>query len=321
MTENNITVDDQNLESPDLVWIKVRDSAYHHAIADSVRGVTSQLSTSSTNAESTQAGSGVVSFNRNGFTLGTESAGTGSTNTAGLDYVAWNWKANGTGVSNTDGSITSTVSANTTSGFSIVTYTGNGTTNATIGHGLSQAPEVVIQKNTGTASTQWRIDHFPSNVELYFDTGANQSDYWNNSVSSSVITLNKSDSTYQNYNNNTYVAYCFHSVDGFSKFGSYIGNGSTDGTFVYTGFRPAWVMIRTTGSSAWYMADNKRDTYNVADELLQADSNAATFAYTTLDMTSNGFKLRNTGTGVNGSGSTYIYMAFAETPFKYATAR
>ena len=316
LTENNITVDDQNLESPDFVWIKNRDQADAHHLYDSLRSVQKALYSSATTAE-TDEPNGLLDFNKNGFTIGSEV----EVNTSGEDYVAWNWKAGGTAVSNTDGSITSTVSANTTSGFSIVTYTGNGTTNATIGHGLSQAPEVVIQKNTGTASTQWRIDHFPSNVELYFDTGANQSDYWNNSVSSSVITLNKSDSTYQNYNNNTYVAYCFHSVDGFSKFGSYIGNGSTDGTFVYTGFRPAWVMIRTTGSSAWYMADNKRDTYNVADELLQADSNAATFAYTTLDMTSNGFKLRNTGTGVNGSGSTYIYMAFAETPFKYATAR
>lgn len=325
MTENNITVDDQNLESPDLVWIKVRDSAYHHAIADSVRGVTSQLSTSSTNAESTQAGSGVVSFNRNGFTLGTESAGTGTTNSAGLDYVAWCWKAGGTAVSNTDGSITSTVSANTTSGFSIVTYTGNGTTNATIGHGLSQAPEVVIQKNIGSTSTQWRIDHFPSNVELYFDTGTNQSDYWNNSVSSSVITLNKSDSTYQNYNNNTYVAYCFHSVEGFSKFGSYTGNGSADGPFIYTGFKPTFFMWKPTSvTGSWATYDAKRSTYNTIQTGLwpNLSSAEADFGSTyAVDFVSNGIKLRGAGGGFNGSGQPHIYMAFAETPFKYSVAR
>jgi len=331
LSENNITVDDQNLESPDLVWIKTTSNAYHHAVADSIRGVTSQLSTSSTNAESTQAGSGVISFNKNGFTLGTESAGTGSTNSAGIDYVAWCWKANGaTGVSNTDGSITSTVSANTTSGFSIVSYTGNGTTGATVGHGLDQAPDVVIQKNRSRTTTLWRIDHFPADAELYFDTGSNQNNYWNNSISNTVITLNKSDSTYQNYNGDNYIAYCFHSVDGFSKFGSYTGNGSTSGAgpFVYTGFRPAFVIYKnsTDAGTSWQIFDSKRLPYNSsAYNILNAEANSAeatgTTTYGILHMYSNGFQLKYSGNDSNGSGDTFIYMAFAETPFKYATAR
>ena len=319
LSENNITVDDQNLESPDFVWIKNRDQADQHHLYDSVRGIQKALYSSATTAETAEP-NGLVDFNKNGFTIGSEV----EVNTANEDYVAWCWKANGaTGVSNTNGSITSTVSANTTSGFSIVKYTGTGA-NATVGHGLSSTPEMVIIKGLDTAYdwVVW-VDGFSTTQRLLLNTtGATSAGNWNTLPTSSVFGLG----THLNINNNgsNHIAYCFHSVDGFSKMGSYTGNGSANGPFVYTGFRPSFVIIKNANfAEIWPMFDDKRDADNQVENPVYANLSSAegTASSRGLDFLSNGFKIRGTDTSVNRSGDTHIYMAFAENPFKYSNAR
>jgi len=303
---------------PDFTWTKNRNSIYGHILFDAVRGVTKRLSTDLTNAEGTY--SGITSFDADGYTLGSDV----NTNRSGYTYVAWNWKANGSGVTNTDGSITSTVSANTDAGFSIVSYTGTGSV-ATVGHGLSSAPDVIISKSRDGAKN-WGVYHeslTANKVLLLNGTSAmldTTTPYNDTEPTSSVFTVQSSITT--NSSGDNYIAYCFHSVDGFSKFGKYTGNGSTDGPFVYTGFRPAFVMFKRTDSTGnWIIGDTARNTYNVIDKRLYPDSSAAEPSSIALvDNLSNGFKLRNTA-NPNDSGGTYIYMAFAENPFKYANAR
>jgi len=309
---------------PDFVWIKERDSTSDHFLMDAVRGATKFLQSSDTIAEVDNSDV-LQSFDSDGFTVGT-SGGTNANNT----YVAWNWKAGGTPVSNTDGSITSSVSASTTAGFSIVSYTGTGS-NATVGHGLSQAPEMVIVKNRdNTAQPEsWPTYSAEIGATKYLflnetNAAATYSLMWNDTApTSSVFSVGTYSGT--NYSGDALIAYCWHSVPGFSKFGSYTGNGSGDGPFVYTGFRPAWVMIkRTDSANYWMILDNKRNTYNPANtglypNLADAESNFGNS--TGIDFVSNGFKHKDNVASTNASGGTYIYMAIAEDPFKYGNAR
>ncbi len=309
---------------PDFIWTKARNAAAGHRISDSVRGASGgimlNLSSNSTAAENTDtAVTGIVST---GITL---TSGNHPNNT-GTTYVGWGWKGNGAGSSNTAGTITSTVSANTTSGFSIVTYTGNGTSGATVGHGLGVVPNMIIVKNRG-AVTDWLIYHtsLGATKSIAFDTAAaiTSSTRWNDTApSSTLITLGTSSGV--NGSTNTYVAYAFAPVAGYSAFGSYVGNGSADGPFVYTGFRPMFILFKQSSASGndWYIYDAVRSTYNVATNRLFPNSSAAEATnFNTLDILSNGWKVRDSNSAWNASGATYIYMAFAESPFKYALAR
>jgi hypothetical protein len=306
---------------PDWTWIKERNAAADHGLYDAVRGVQNQLESNTTTAETAEA-TGLTAFGSDGFTVGALA----QLNTSGDTYVAWNWKANGAGSSNTAGSITSTVSANTSAGFSVVTYTGTGA-NATVGHGLGVAPSMIIVKRRNTAQS-WPVYHasLGATKNLYLDltdAAATATTPWNDtSPTSTVFSVGTSAAT--NSGSGTYVAYCFSEVAGYSKFGSYTGNGSTDGSFIFTGFRPKFVMIkRTDDAFGWYMYDTARNTYNVTNLLLLANASDAETTTTTaiLDLVSNGFKLKNTSSGINASGGTYLYMAFAETPTKFSLAR
>jgi len=309
--------------APDFVWVKVRNQAFSHNLNDIIRGTNNRLQSDTTAAAGT---TGIVAFNSNGFTT---SGSAGELGTNGNTYVAWQWKGGGTGVSNTAGTITSTVSANTTAGFSVVTYTGNGTNGATVGHGLGVAPNMMIFKRRNTGGTDWIIYHstLGATQNLAFDTAAaiTSSTRFNNTApTSTVFTLGTTVAV--NGSADTYVAYCFAAVPGYSAFGSYTGNGSADGPFVYVGFRPRYVMVKasSTGGAGydWFIHDTARDTYNVCTLDLEANLALSENQYgAEQDILSNGFKLRNTGGGTNGSGVTYIYMAFAEFPFQFANAR
>ena len=306
---------------PDWTWIKPRSVADNHVLFDSVRGVTKRLVSNSTSAEVTVSDM-ITSFDSDGFSLGTNSNVSGS----GRTFVGWNWLASNTTASNTDGSITSTVSANTTSGFSIVSYTGSGTSGATIGHGLGVAPKMIIAKNRSIASN-WLVYNYSMSANgdyaLFLDSTSakdNTQDYWGDTTpTSSVFTVGSRQEA--NGSGNNIIAYCFAEKKGFSKFGSYTGNGSTNGTFVYTGFKPAFVIIKdVSGARSWIMLDNKRNTFNVANNRLFPDStDAQNTTVDALDFLSNGFKIRSTNTSVNVSGNTYIYMCFASNPFTTST--
>ncbi len=306
--------------SPDLTWIKGRSGATEHVLTDSVRGVTKELSSNDVGAEETVA-QGLTAFGSDGFTVGTD----GSYNTSSATYASWNFKAGGTASSNTDGTITSSVSANTTSGMSIVSYTGNATAGATVGHGLGSVPKMIIVKDRD-ASKNWTCYHQAMgndrSISLNLTNAQSVStDHWNYTTpTSSVFSLGN----YSHVNTtDDYIAYCFAEKQGYSKFGLYTGNGSTDGTFVYTGFKPAWIMVKRSSASGdnWLMFDNKRDTYNVTENFFEANSSDAekTSASQKVDFLSNGFKMRATGAASNGSGSTYIYAAFASEPFTTST--
>jgi len=307
---------------PDWVWCKARNYNDSNFVFDVVRGATKHIQTNSTSAEVTNANS-LTAFGTDGFTLGSD----GGANSNGDTYVSWNWLASNTTASNTDGSITSTVSANTTNGFSIVKYTGTESAGATVGHGLGVAPDVIIVKNYAVTK-EWNVYHSantstPQNDYLILnETNATNSNSgrWNNTApSSSIFTLGGGSET--NGNGNTHIAYCFAEKKGFSKFGGYTGNGSSDGTFVYTGFKPGWVVAkRTSGTGAWRMWDNKREGYNGDNAFVYANYNLAEEADGTLvDFCSQGFKWRGSSGDMNGSGSSYIFMAFAENPFVTST--
>jgi hypothetical protein len=303
---------------PDWTWIKERNASADHGLYDAVRGVQNQLESNTTTAETAEA-TGLTAFGSDGFTVGALA----QLNTSSATYVAWNWKANGAGSTNTAGSITSTVSANTSAGFSIVTYTGTAA-NATVGHGLGVAPSMIITKNRDS-STAWWVYHASLGNTKYIvlNTTAAEvtsSSAWNNtSPTSTVFSLGAANPS----NANQDVAYCFAPIAGYSAFGSYTGNGSSDGSFVYLGFRPRFVMIKRTDTTAnWFIFDTARDTYNAAGlELYPNLSNAEADGRPDLDILSNGMKMRSTATGQNANGGTYIYMAFAENPFKYSLAR
>ena len=301
---------------PDWVWLKSRSNTSFHRLQDSVRGATKEIYTNATNSEGTDPNT-ITSFDSDGFSLGTAADYNGSSRT----FVAWNWLAGGSASSNSDGSITSSVSANTTAGFSIVTYTGTGSA-ATVGHGLGVAPSFIIVKQRDSAN-DWNVFHHKntSAPETDFlvlnetDATLDASNRWNDTMPNATNVF-LGDSNRVNNNSNTYVAYCFAEKKGFSKFGSYRGNGSSDGPFVYTGFRPAWVMIKATDATkSWYMYDNKRaGGSNVNDDAVLADTTDAEFS-SNIDFLSNGFKLRTSGSGENGNGTNYVFFAFAESPF------
>jgi hypothetical protein len=300
---------------PDLVWLKSRSAAGSHGLFDVVRGATKRISSDNTGAEDTI--SGVTAFNTNGFSLGAE------WNQNTTTFVAWQWDANGSGVTNTDGSITSTVSANTTSGFSIVTYTAQTSGTATIGHGLGVAPSMIIVKSRTVSPSGWNVYHSSlgaTQVIYLNDTGAasTSSGNWNNTAPTSTVFTSGTGFA----NGGNMVAYCFAEINGYSKFGSYTGNGSADGPFIYTGFRPAFIMIKSsTSGENWITYDNRRLGYNLTQTILFPNTNGSEETSNGFDFLSNGFKLRASTSGSNGSGQTYIYMAFAEMPTKYANAR
>ena len=307
---------------PDLVWMKDRDSAtLHNVLVDAVRGTTKAIYSNLTASEENQPGS-LTAFNSDGFSVGNMN----DTNANGDNFVGWNWLASNTTASNTDGSITSTVSTNTTSGFSIVSYTGTGA-NATVGHGLGVAPNVIItKKRNGTV--QWNFQNSMRGYNEYMALNSTEpSQATGGTIISSVssTTYSCNDNNVVNANSGTYVSYCFAEKQGFSKFGSYTGNGNADGTFVYTGFKPAFVLIKRTDSNNWWhIFDNKRDEFNLTDKVLYPNASNAEATIVLGDILSNGFKLRQTDADVNGSGAAYIYMAFAEEPLvgdNPATAR
>jgi hypothetical protein len=308
---------------PDFVWIKNRTSATSHQLFDSIRGATNRLFTDLTNAEETNANS-LTSFNSDGFSVGSNLGVNTNTNA----IVAWCWDAAGSNATNTSGTITSTVRANTTSGFSVVTWAASGV-NPTIGHGLGAAPSMIIAKSRNNAGYGWAVYHKSLGRSKFLSLNATTAEtsytnYWGTSDPTSTV-FGTSDGSYNN-NIGNMVAYCFAPVAGYSAFGSYTGNGSTDGPFVYTGFRPRYVLIKniTTGGAGydWFIHDTARDTYNVCTLDLEANLSLSENQYgAEQDILSNGFKLRNSGAGTNASSNTYIYAAFAESPFKYALAR
>ena len=304
---------------PEFCWAKSRNLANSHRLIDIVRG-DSILNSDLTDAENT---GGDFTFDSDGITW----IGAGpNANDSGKTFVLWSWLAGGTGVSNTDGSITSTVSANQDAGFSVVTYTGNGTNSSTVGHGLSSAPEFVIVKSRSN-SRNWVVEH-NQGLGMYLNLTNDGASAGPNTMTQQSSTIRFDDSSDSNrsvnFNSETYVAYCFHSVDGFSKVGSYVGNGSSDGPMIVTGFRPAWVMVKAYSSTGgWTIFNSDNSNYNLVDSDLSAEDSRAEATGSTrgMDWLSNGFKLRSSFGSRNGSGVTYIYLAFAEQPFKYANAR
>ena len=310
---------------PDFVWIKSRSNALSHKLTNSVVGIQLALSSDSTAAESSDTG-GVTAFNSNGFTIGTTLA----YNTNAATFVGWQWNAGGSTVTNTSGTISAQVRANTTAGFSVVTYTGTGA-NATVGHGLGVAPSMVIVKRRDTTAN-WEVRHtsiaVASSIQLNLtNASASATTVWNSTAPSSTV-FSIGTSATVNASSGTYVAYCFAAVAGYSAFGSYTGNNSADGPFVYLGFRPRWIMFKDSSSVAvWMIMDTARNTINVLDDGLAPNNSNAESTYSNVaqvDFLSNGFKIRATNANqywANVSGNTYIYAAFAENPFKYANAR
>jgi hypothetical protein len=299
---------------PDWVWTKFRSASNSHYIFDAVRGTNKVIFSDGTYTEATIS-DGLNSFNSDGFTLGTNV----NVNQNGTTFVSWNWLGANTTVSNTSGTITSTVSANTTSGFSIVSYTGNGTSGATVGHGLGVAPKMIIVKNR-TRVDAWPVDcRAVSGIMYLNETGAlgsygSTEPFVSTAPTSTVFSLGSAGNT--NFNTSSLIAYCFAEIKGFSKFGSYTGNGSSNGTFVYTGFKPAFVMVKSTGAGAnWLMQNNKTLGYNPSNAELYANLTNAEVTADRADLLSNGFKARINSGENNSSGVTYIYMAFAENPF------
>ena len=311
---------------PDLLWIKERSSTSSHRLFDTSRGASKRIESDTDSAETT-ATSNQKSFDTNGFTLGTSA----STNANGDTYAAWQWKANGgTTASNTDGTITSTIQANTTAGFSIVSYSGNGVNGATVGHGLGAQPEIIFIKRTNVnASGQgsnWpvRSTFLTAQQVMYLDLNAaagNSTTMFNNTYpNTTTFTIgdNEAVNAYQTNHSftGTYIAYCFTSIKGYSKMGNYTGNGNTNGTFVYTGFKPAFVIFKsTTGSKDWYMLDRLRTASgNPINKILHPNKSDAESTSAVFDFLSNGFKFRNGDNAWNGDGDSYLYMAFAQNP-------
>ena len=326
-----ITFDGSENMKPDWVWIKTRGAAHQHTLIDSTRGVNKALLSNSSNSEDTDDQYGwLSSFNTNGFTTQDGSAANHwNVNKSGNTYISWNWVANGgTTSSNSNGSITSTVQANTTAGFSIVSYTGNGTDGASIGHGLTN-PNLCIIKRRDASGHSWFTSGYP-NTALF----ANDGDHLNldstgalsNSSTKEIDLSTDSGTTCTfvdagndiNLSGGSFIGYFFKNIKGYSLIGSYKGNGNADGTFVYTGFRPAWVMSKRTDSSdGWRMKDAERSSFNPTQHRLLANASDAEVEASSqdTDFLSNGFKIRNSDSGYNTSGATYFFIAFAESPF------
>lgn len=323
---------------PDFIWAKNRSGAFAHVLQDSVRGFSStrKLSSNTTDPENssgnaTDPGFGYISgVSSTGFSVASTGGGITHLNQDTAPYVGWAWKANGAGSSNTNGSITSTVSVNATAGFSVVTYTGNGSNSQTVGHGLGVAPSMVIVKGRSNAEQWWTWHSSLTNgsYALILNATNAQTSYsniFNIAPNSSIFNLQNGGGV--NGSGQTFVAYCFAEIDGFSKFGSYTGNGSTDGTMVYLGFRPKFVLVKCSssdlsGQAHWVVQDASRSPYNAADATLYPNlANSEGTSGEQIDFLSNGFKIRNTVPRWNSSGATFIYAAFAENPFKNSLAR
>ena len=317
---------------PDFLWLKARSDSRSHSLIDVVRGFSGSsakvIQSESTNAEWNS--SVINSLDSDGFSV---SGSDNYVNNSSHTYVAWNWKAGGTAVSNTDGTnTTAMVSANVNAGFSIVSYAGNGVDNSTIGHGLDKEPEMVIIKGIDSVEN-WMVYHkdLTAGSEIILNSTGAQADDVNNATWGDNHPSGISTSTFgvgyagdSNSNSTTYIAYCFHSVEGYSKVGSYTGNGSNDGTFVYTGFRPAYVLVKwASGNQDWTQFDNQRDPFNYANKYLHPSASQNEGSYDTIgmDMLSNGFKPRTTYNHLNTNNGSYIFIAFAEHPFKYSNAR
>jgi hypothetical protein len=310
--------------TPDFVWLKGRSGATDHALYDAVRGVQKDLVSNSTSAETTET-TGLTAFGTNTLTVGSLA----KLNTSSAPYVSWAWNAGGsTDPNNTAGSIPSQVRANPTAGFSVVTYTGSSTNN-TVGHGLGVTPALVIVKPR-TTSDFWVVYHSAFNdLSKYLvlnSTAAvgTSSNYWGTSGnwSSTTFGVYSGGGGNNNLTGVPTVAYCFSPVVGYSSMGSYTGNGSTDGPFVYTGFRPRWILLKASSTTgAWILHDTARTTYNVMGNELRPDDATAEYAVDRFDLLSNGFKVRSSNATLNTSSATYIYIAFAESPFNYSRAR
>lgn len=306
--------------NPDFVWTKTRSQANNNFLFDSVRGATKYLCSDLTIAEFTSANT-LTSFNSDGFTTGSDN----DTNASGRTFVAWAWDAGTSTVSNTAGSITSQVRANVSAGFSVVTYTGNNTAGATVGHGLGVAPALIINKQHSGGNNWWTY-HASLGATKYLvldltNAAGTANTVWNDTApTSTVFTIGVTGVT--NTNSATYVNYCFAPVVGYSNGFSYTGNGSTDGVFQYLGFRPRLIMLkRSDSTSNWTLLDTSREGYNVDNDPLYPNLSDAEGTTDLLDITSNGFKLRSTDASVNASAGTYIGFAWAENPFQYARAR
>ena len=325
-SSNSVTNDGNSDLQPDFIWIKERDGTGQHGAFDSSRGVQKELKIDEDGAEST-ASQSVTAFNSDGFTVGTAGDYNGSDNS----QVAWQWKANGGTTTTNDasstgvGSIDSVYQANTTAGFSIVSYTGTGSA-GTIAHGLGAVPSWMVVKNRSKSGGEgWMVYHQGNtsapeteHLQIHNTNATSDNDIaWNDTApTSTVFSVKDDDST--NDSGESHIAYLWTDIQGYSKFGDYIGTGNDDGPFVYTGFKPAWLMIKRTTANAWGIFDSARGAYNEITMNLDADrtdaENTAT-NYDDLDFLSNGFKLREENDDINASGGTYIYMAFAEHPF------
>jgi hypothetical protein len=299
------------------VWIKSRSAATNNKLTDSVRGATKAVISNTSGAETTDT-NGLTAFGSSGFTVGTDTV----YNNSGATYVGWNWKGGGTAVTNNDGNRTASVSANTTAGFSVVTYTFSTSATNTIGHGLGVAPSMLLSRNR-TVANNWDVYHISLGYTqrlILNDTGAASGGGWAATPTSTVFSV----TTGLYLNNDNIVTYCFAPIAGYSAFGSYTGNGVVDGPFIYCGFRPRYVLVKvSTASSHWAVIDSSRDPYNLTTLRLYPSSalNEAPLVDTTYDLVSNGFKLRTDNNTENYSGQTIIYAAFAENPFKIARAR
>ena len=310
---------------PDWVWTKHRGSgSTYHTVTDSVRGGNKQLSTPTNAAEDSGSHGIIDSFDSDGITV---SNGTNATyprltfneldpfGSGGGNYVCFSWKAGGSASSNTDGDVTSSVSANTTAGFNIVSFNGGGSGSDNIGHGLGSTPKIILIKDRdGATDWLWYTTAIDGSYDtLRLNTTGAKTDSSYTAPTSSVFYFPANTS-------NDYIAYCFAEKKGYSKFGSYTGNGNADGTFVYTGFRPAFLLVKKSSASGsdWNLHNNKSPGFNVNDNYFAPNEPAAEVtnnSYQIFDLLSNGFKCRGTGTGTNASGETFIYMAFAENPF------
>ena len=304
----------------DFVWVKNRDAGNHgSAFYDKLRGATKRMEPYNQNAESTKT-SGVSAFNSDGFDVGN----IGANNSNTVKYIAFCWKANGSGSSDTNGTINSTAtSANTTAGFSIVTYTGNGTNNATVGHGLGKSISWMLLKNRDDSENWWNyhagLSDPSSKAILLNSTNAEftpgTSAFYPTNFSTSLFSMKNDNAS--NSNGDDYVAWCWSEIKGFSKFGKYTGNGSSDGPFIYTGFKPAWLMIKNSerANTSWTIYDNKRPGYNSDNAYILAEQQDNELSDKDIDLLSNGFRSLLSNNAVNTSGDKYIYMAFAESPF------
>ena len=323
--DGNTTQAITNTFQTDFSWIKHRGTTAAHSIQDVLRGFSesNKLSSNSADGANNSSGAtwgdygGVSAVGATSFTVYKGSATPYQTNASGSNYVAWNWKANGAGSANSDGATASTVSVNNTAGFSIVKWTGT-SGNTTVGHGMNTAPVFTMVKNYSSNGQNWIIYHQDISPDYALklntqDAKSNSNNYWQSTAPTNSL-LTFTGGTASNANNDYMIGYCFAEKKGYSKFGKYIGNGNANGTFVYTGFKPAFILYRNTSAENWEIHDTKRNPSNLSNKIFYANQNSAEATTDRIDILSNGFKSRTTNSACNTSGTTYIYAAFAENP-------